>query len=133
MASNQSVLEQMLQAALQGGGLRAGQGATTPSQAAPGGPGNLGDILGTLLGGSPTAGGGATAGRSVPAGSGGLGDILGSILGGAVAGNNASNDTSWIAGAVALQRGRPPGRSSSRPKCHKRQERTISSGMAAWQ
>lgn len=85
MASNQSMLEQMLEAALRGGGLRTGQGAGTPNQPAPGGPGNLGDILGSLLGGSPAAGG-TTAGRSMPAGSGGLGDILGSILGGAAAG-----------------------------------------------
>ena len=92
MASNQSVLEQMLQAALQGGGLRAGQGTNTPSQPAPGGSGNLGEILGSLLGGSPAAGGGgATVGRSVPAGNGGLGDILGSLLGGAAAGNGASS------------------------------------------
>lgn len=91
MASNQSVLEQMLQAALQGGGLRAGQGAGNPSQPAPGGEGNLGDILGSLLGGSPASAGGAIAGRSVPAGSGGLGDILGSLLGGAAAGNGASS------------------------------------------
>ena len=92
MASNQSVLEQMLQAALQGGGLRAGQGAGIPGQAAPGGAGNLGDILGSLLGGSPAAGGGgATSGRSAPAGPGGLGDILGSLLGGAAAGNGAGS------------------------------------------
>jgi uncharacterized membrane protein YebE (DUF533 family) len=91
MASNQSVLEQMLQAALQGGGLRAGQGAGNPSQPVPGGSGNLGDILGSLLGGGPAAGGsGATAGRSVPAGPGGLGDILGSLLGGVAAGNGSS-------------------------------------------
>ncbi|RCW87313.1 tellurite resistance TerB family protein [Phyllobacterium bourgognense] len=91
MASSQSVLEQMLQAALQGGGLRAGSGTNTPSQPAPGGPGNLSDILGSLLGGSPAAGaGGATMGRSVPAGNGGLGDILGSLLGGAAVGNGAS-------------------------------------------
>ena len=122
MASNQSVLEQMLQAALQGGGLRAGQGTNTPSQPAPGGSGNLSDILGSLLGGSPAAGGGgATVGRSVPAGNGGLGDILGSLLGGAAAGNGASS-------GAALQRDRP----SRRPKCHKRQERTISPAMAAW-
>ena len=92
MASNQSVLEQMLQAALQGGGLRAGQGTGNPSQPAPGGAGNLGDILGSLLGGSPAAGGGgATVGRSVPASNGGLGDILGSLLGGAAAGNGAGS------------------------------------------
>jgi uncharacterized membrane protein YebE (DUF533 family) len=92
MASNQSVLEQMLQAALQGGGLRTGQGAGNPSQPTPGGAGNLGDILGSLLGGSPApSGNGADAGRSLPAGSGGLGDILGSLLGGVAAGNGASN------------------------------------------
>ncbi len=92
MASNQSVLEQLLQAALQGGGLRSGQGTNTPSQPAPSGSGNLSDILGSLLGGSPAAGeGGATVGRSVPAGNGGLGDILGSLLGGAAAGNGVSS------------------------------------------
>ena len=51
MASNQSVLEQMLQAALSGGGLRDGQGTGGRAQSASGGPGNLGDILGSLLGG----------------------------------------------------------------------------------
>lgn len=89
MASNQSVLEQMLQAALQGGGLRTGQGAGNPGQPASDGSGNLGDILGSLLGGNQTA----PASRSAPAGSGGLGDILGSILGG-MAGNGNSVESS---------------------------------------
>jgi hypothetical protein len=37
MASNQSVLDRMLEAALRGGGLRAGEATGTPSQPAPGG------------------------------------------------------------------------------------------------
>ena len=79
MASNQSMLEQMLEAALSGGALRQGQGET--ARAAPGG--NLGDILGGLLGGGQMAAGdGGAASRSAPGGAGGLGDILGSILGG---------------------------------------------------
>src|SRR5262245_18109409 len=91
MASNPSLLEQMLQAALQGGGLRTGAGGQ--SQPAPG-AGNLGDILGSLLDGSPASGSGGSAGRSMPASPGGLGDILGNILGGAIAGNGAgSGDT----------------------------------------
>ncbi|GLS29265.1 Uncharacterized membrane protein YebE, DUF533 family [Mesorhizobium albiziae] len=82
MASNQSVLEQMLEAALRGNGLREKDAGASPAKAAAGGPGNLGDILGSLLGGA--AGGRDTAtSRAAPGGSGGLGDILGSILGGA--------------------------------------------------
>ena len=83
MATNQSVLEQLLQTALSGGGLRDGQGTGGRDQSASGGPGNLGDILGSLLGGGQmTAGSGATPSRAAPGGAGGLGDILGSILGG---------------------------------------------------
>ena len=79
MASNQSVLEQLLQTALSGGGLRDGQGAGGRGQSASGGSGNLGDILGSLLGGGQmTAGSGATPSRAAPGGAGGLGDILGS-------------------------------------------------------
>ena len=37
MTSNQSVIDRMLEAALRGGGLRAGEAAGTPSQPAPGG------------------------------------------------------------------------------------------------
>ena len=47
MASNQSALEQMLQAALGGGGLREREGA---ARATPDAPGNIGDILGSFLG-----------------------------------------------------------------------------------
>ena len=61
------VLEQMLQTALSGGGLREGQGAG--GQLASGGPGNLGDILGSLLGGGQmTAGSGATPSQAAPGG-----------------------------------------------------------------
>ena len=61
MASNQSVLEQMLQAALrEAGSARDKEGEAAPSQRPA--AGNLGDILGSLLGGGQmTAGGGATA------------------------------------------------------------------------
>ena len=97
MASNQSVLEQLLQTALSGGGLRDGQGTGGHSQSAPGGAGNLGDILGSLLGGGQmTAGGGATPSRAAPGGAGGLGDILGSILGG--------SETAGAGGAEYLSR-----------------------------
>lgn len=81
MASNQSVLEQMLEAALSGGGLRDRAGGD-PAPVAPGGAGNLGDILGSLLG-NAAAGSGAATSRPGTGTSGGLGDILGSILGGA--------------------------------------------------
>jgi len=95
MASNQSVLEQMLQTALAGGGLRQGQGGS-----APGGAGNLGEILGSLLGGEATGGLGATPGRPASPGSGGLGDVLGSILGGGVGGSAGAEP---IPGASAGQ------------------------------
>lgn len=81
MASNQSALEQMLEAALSGGGLREKAGGAGASQAA---PGNLGDILGSLLGNAAAGSGGVTS-RPGAGTSGGLGDILGSILGGAPA------------------------------------------------
>ncbi len=92
MASNQSVLEQMLEAALRGNGLREKEVAAAPAPAAPGGAGNLGEILGSLLG--PAAGGGGTATSRPGAGaSGGLGDVLGSILGGLAAGGEADRGT----------------------------------------
>src|SRR5262245_10833082 len=77
MASNQSVLEQVLQAALSGGGLR-GQETGGPGGSAPAG-GNIGDVLGSLLG---AAASGVAANRPGAGGAGGLGDILGSLLGG---------------------------------------------------
>src|SRR5262245_21026137 len=91
MAGNQSVLEQMLQAALSGGGLRDMQAAGSPRQSAPGGSGGLGDILGSLLGGGQqmSSGSGATPSRAAPGGGGGLGDLLGSILGGSATAGGA--------------------------------------------
>jgi len=77
MASNQSVLEQMLQAALSGGGLRQPDGGSAGSG------GGLGDVLGGLLG---AAAGGASSGRQGTAGGGGLGDVLGGLLGAASGG-----------------------------------------------
>ena len=93
MANNQSVLEQLLQAALTGGSLREKEAGGSPAGPAPG-AGNLGDILGSLLGAAAGAGGAATN-RPGAGGSGGLGDILGSILGGAqaTAGDDAAAPT----------------------------------------
>jgi uncharacterized membrane protein YebE (DUF533 family) len=89
MAGN-SILEQMLEAATQGGGLkgggRGGQGGGLGDllgSVLGGGQGNgsakgggLEDILGGMLGAGPQSGRGAAPG-------GGLGDILGQVLGGA--------------------------------------------------
>ena len=87
MASNQSALEQMLQAALGGGGLREREGAAGAARATPDAPGNIGDILGSLLGAA--AGSGAATNRPGAGGSGGLGEILGSLLDGAASGSGA--------------------------------------------
>ena len=108
MASNQSVLEQLLQTALSGGGLRGGQGAGR-GQSAPGGAGNLGDILGSLLGGGQmTAGSGASPSQAAPGGAaGGLGELLGSILGG--------SQTAGAGGAESY-RGAPGGSSAGSPQ-----------------
>ena len=105
MASNQSVLEQLLQTALSGGGLRDGQGAGGRGQSASGSSGDLGDILGSLLGGGQmTAGNGTTPSRAAPGGAGGLGDILGAILGGSqTAGGDAGGAESYR-GAPGSQR-----------------------------
>ena len=88
MASNQSVLEQMLQAALSGGGLREKEGgaAAGPRPVAPATSATFWEAcLAPRRGGS-----GAAASRPAPGGAGGLGDILGSILGGqATAGDDA--------------------------------------------
>jgi uncharacterized membrane protein YebE (DUF533 family) len=88
MASNQSVLEQMLEAALSGGGLRE-KGEAGPARAA---PGDLGDILGGLLGGA-AGGGGAAASRPGAGAPGGLGDVLGGILSGLAAGAETDSGT----------------------------------------
>ena len=58
-----------------------GEASTTTADA---GSGGLGDILGSVLGGSSTAGGASSSG-------GGLGDILGSILGGSSTADGASS------------------------------------------
>ena len=88
MASNQSALEQMLQAALGGGGLREREGGGAgPARAKQDAPGNIGDILGSLLGAA--AGSGAATNRPGAGASGGLGEILGSLLGGAASGSDS--------------------------------------------
>ncbi len=88
MANNQNMLEQILTAALSGGGVRgAAPGGGTPS----GGAGNLGDVLGGLLGGLAQGGttgaagaGGLAAPRRRRVGRrGGLGGLLGSLAQGA--------------------------------------------------
>jgi uncharacterized membrane protein YebE (DUF533 family) len=88
MASNQSALEQMLQAALGGGGLREREGGAGAARATPDAPGNIGDILGSLLGAA--AGSVAATNRPGAGGSGGLGEIRGSLLGGAAGGSGAA-------------------------------------------
>ena len=105
MASSQSMLEQMLEAAIRGGGLRAGEEAGTRGRPAPGGSGNLGDILGSLLGGAAAgAGSGAATGQA-----GGLGDILGSILGGGLANGEAGGEPETDPASGRTQpRQRPP-------------------------
>ena len=120
MASSQSMLEQMLEAAIRGGGLRAGEEAGTRGRPAPGGSGNLGDILGSLLGGAAAgAGSGAATGQA-----GGLGDILGSILGGGLpmAGPAASLRPILPAAGHNPGNARLPVRLSSRPKSRQAQE-----------
>jgi uncharacterized membrane protein YebE (DUF533 family) len=87
MASNQSMLEQVLQAALSGGGLR---GQEAGGQGAPAPGGNIGDVLGSLLG---AAAGGIAANRPGAGGAGGLGDILGSLLGGGQATSGSAAGT----------------------------------------
>jgi uncharacterized membrane protein YebE (DUF533 family) len=106
MASNQSVLEQLLQTALSGGGLREGQRAGGRGQtASSASSGDLGEILGSLLGGGQmTAGSGATPSRAAPGGAGGLGDLLGALLGGSQqAGGDAGGAESYR-GAPGSQR-----------------------------
>jgi uncharacterized membrane protein YebE (DUF533 family) len=104
MASSQSMLEQMLEAAIRGGGLRAGEEAGTRGRPAPGGSGNLGDILGSLLGGAAAgAGSGAPTGQA-----GGLGDILGSILGGLANGGAGGEPETDPASGRTQPRQRPP-------------------------
>lgn len=77
MATNQSMLEQILSAALSGGGLR---GAVPDGTGGAGGAGgNLGNILGGLLGGL-SGGNALPGGPAGQAGGGGLGDLLGGIL-----------------------------------------------------
>jgi uncharacterized membrane protein YebE (DUF533 family) len=107
MASNQTVLEQMLQAALSGGGLRQ-QGGSAPSAAAPGGSGNLGDILGGLLGAVAAGSAGGPAHRPGAGGSGGLGDLLGGILGGVQPGAATGGAGAGVpAGSDGASAGRP--------------------------
>jgi uncharacterized membrane protein YebE (DUF533 family) len=104
MAGNQSVLEQLLQAALSGGGLREVQEAGGARRSAPGGAGDLGDVLGSLLGGGQmTAGSGVTPGRSAPGGAGGLGDILGSLLGGSATAGGDDGGADSYRGAPGSQ------------------------------
>src|SRR5262245_12187097 len=82
VANNQNMLEQILGAALSGGGVR---GAGAPS----GGAGNLGDVLGGLLGGLAQAGAGS-GGTTGSAGAGGLGELLSGIVAAAAGGANPS-------------------------------------------
>ncbi|MCI0547640.1 MAG: DUF533 domain-containing protein, partial [Candidatus Rokubacteria bacterium] len=96
MASNASMLEQMLEAALRGGGLRQGEAAAPRRERAGGesrgGSDPLGDLLGSVLGGPRPQSGEAGTGRPAPGGSGGLGEILDSILRGPAAAGDGARD-----------------------------------------
>ena len=127
MASNQSVLEQLLQTALSGGGLREGQRAGSRDQTASASSGDLGDILGSLLGGGQmTAGSGATPSRSAP----GALAVSATFLALFLAVRNRLAGMLVELNPIAVHReasgcrlipGQPPARSSSRPKCRKSQ------------
>lgn len=91
--ANSSILEQMLEAATKGGGLKGTGGQS--------GQGGLGDLLGQVLGGGQAGGqaggleeilggilGGGAGGNGQQGAGGGLGDILGQVLGGAAGGGS---------------------------------------------
>ena len=130
MANNQNMLEQILTAALSGGGVRgAAPGGGMPS----GGAGNLGDVLGGLLGGlaqggttgaagagglggllgSLAQGGTMPGGQPGAAGAGGLGGLLGSIL--SAAGGSGTGQTDTPVSTQPVPGNAPTGQGYERP------------------